>query len=356
MTRLPTAFVVAANTAILLALAEPAAVVALRLYDRLAPPLSYGKLSAAQRSSYTHMSRTDVNELLGATGAIRYEYAHAFGLVVDAMTSRFVNVDERGLRANGPEPPPANLNGAIWFLGGSTTFGFGIADPETIPAQLERLTGRTTINMGVPAHTSVIENRLLGYRLRLGLRPSMAVFLDGINETCDPDRFDEDLDRLVANAQEGYQWHLGGPVAFGASRVIRRARRALGHEVDPPDPLRLTCHDAGRSYPLSQLHARVLAERAALCRLYDVTCLTLVQPFAGLHGRHDDEAFLRSDNAAYFRELFPHLAPGWRDAGAIFITDALDGLDRHAFVDSAHYNAEASRVLAERIAGLLPPR
>ena len=53
------------------------------------------------------------------------------------------------------------------------------------------------------------------------------------------------------------------------------------------------------------------------------------------------------------RALFEHLEPNWRASGAIFVTDALDHYDRHAFVDEVHYSADASRLIAETIASRL---
>jgi hypothetical protein len=44
------------------------------------------------------------------------------------------------------------------------------------------------------------------------------------------------------------------------------------------------------------------------------------------------------------------LEPNWRAAGAIFVTDALDHWARHAFNDEVHYSADASRLIAERVA------
>lgn len=110
----------------------------------------------------------------------------------------------------------------------------------------------------------------------------------------------------------------------------------------------------GQRNALRTIHARVLAERAALCRLYEIECRTLVQPFAGLHGRRDaSETTLREVDRKQLRELFGHLESNWREAGAISITDVLDLYDRHAFIDDVHYSAAASRLIAEAIAARL---
>ena len=109
----------------------------------------------------------------------------------------------------------------------------------------------------------------------------------------------------------------------------------------------------GRQNELRTLDARVLAERDALCDIYRIECRTFVQPFAGVHGRHDDAAFLAGVDAKALRDLFSHLEPVWRAASATFVTDALDGYDRHAWVDEVHYSAAASRLIAESIAARL---
>ena len=351
MSRLRTAYFVVANTALLLVVGEGSAHVAIKTYDRVVPALSYQKLSEPAKGSYAHMTPAEVDELLRATVSLRFRYTHEAGFVEDVITSRFVNIDAHGVRSNGSGPRDITTTpDAIWFFGGSTAFGYGIADRETIPAQLEGLLGRPVMNLAVRGDTSANENRLLNYYLRIGYRPARAVFLDGINETCGTGMFEAELDDVVARAQDGYTWDFGKPVIYAYTRISRKLKRMMGLEVDPPDLLELNCEDAGRRTPLRTILTRTMAERDALCRLYDVPCQTFVQPFAGVHGRHDDRAFLDSTDATYMRDLFEHLEPGWRAAGAVFVTSALDHGDRHQFVDSAHYSADASRLIAEAIA------
>ena len=69
-----------------------------------------------------------------------------------------------------------------------------------------------------------------------------------------------------------------------------------------------------------------------------------------MHGRHDDAAFLAGGDAKVLRDMFYHLEPAWRSAGATFVTDALDGYDRHAWVDEVHYSKDASALIARAIA------
>ena len=350
MRRLRTIYVVVANTAILLLLVDLGTDVAIRTYQRIAPSLSREKLTAAARSSYAHMTPADVDDLLAATSRLHFHYVPLLGFVEGAITSRFVNIDQSGIRSNGKTPRDVTaMQDAIWFLGGSTALGYGIADRETIPAQLEEITGRPVINLGVRGNAAAMETRLMTHYLRIGYRPALVIFLDGINESCEADLFEHEMSVLVDRTQHDYDWQFGRPVAYAWARITNKLRRLAGR-ADPPDRLELSCVGEGRETPLKIVHERTLAERDALCRLYAVACRTVVQPFAGVHGHNEDVAFLTSPDAAYARELFALLEPNWRAAGATFVTDALDHGPRHAFVDAAHYNAQASRLIAEAMA------
>jgi lysophospholipase L1-like esterase len=362
MKPLRASYFIVANTAMLLLLVEGGTHVAIRAMQRAAPEVSYQQLTEPVRRNYSHMAPADVEDLLRVTASLRYRYAPVGGFVHAATASRFVNIDSYGVRANGPSRRHISaMEDAVWVFGGSTTFGSGVADHETIPAQLENLLARPVMNLGVRGDGSLMENRLLNYYLRAGYRPAMALFLDGINEACQADVFADQLSALVARVQNGYEWEFGRPVTYAFDKGRRRLQRLTGGEVDRPDRTELTCVADGARNPLRAIHARTLAERDSLCRLYDIPCRTFVQPFAGLHGRHDDRAFVASAGAAHLRALFAHLEANWRAAGATFVTGALDRRDRHAFVDEIHYSADANRLIAEAMAASIaapaaPPR
>jgi hypothetical protein len=125
----------------------------------------------------------------------------------------------------------------------------------------------------------------------------------------------------------------------------------MGATPDDPERLTFNCRRTGTDVPLAATHARMMAERAAICRLYGFTCTTFVQPFAGVHGRTDGfTAEFHEGEGRELRRLFDYLERNWRDAGATFVTGALDGDDRHGFVDEVHYSAAASRRIAAAIA------
>lgn len=78
----------------------------------------------------------------------------------------------------------------IFFFGGSTTFGFNVADDETIPSQFLQLykekfpQGRSVrvYNFGTPTYYSYQELMLFTKLLFEGKRPDMVIFIDGVND------------------------------------------------------------------------------------------------------------------------------------------------------------------------------
>jgi len=107
------------------------------------------------------------------------------------QTGRFSTIDRHGFRhglQQGPWPPESRFFN-IFVLGGSTAFGYGVPDEDTIPSQLQRLLGRVDLarpprvyNFGRGAFHSTMERILFDKLITLGPNPDLVVFLDGLNE------------------------------------------------------------------------------------------------------------------------------------------------------------------------------
>lgn len=105
---------------------------------------------------------------------------------------KYVNV-EASQRRSIPEAfinPSSNDTIDIFFFGGSTTFGFNVADGETIPSQFVQLyknkypNGRSikVYNYGTPTYYSYQELMLLTKLLFEEKRPDIVIFIDGVND------------------------------------------------------------------------------------------------------------------------------------------------------------------------------
>jgi len=102
--------------------------------------------------------------------------------------NHFTNVSILGNRCNENGIsnclPPVGGNSEIWVFGGSTTFGYGVKNNETIPSYIQKKLENNfrVINFGVCYYFSTQE-RILFNNLLLNLPPpNAAVFIDGLND------------------------------------------------------------------------------------------------------------------------------------------------------------------------------
>ena len=73
------------------------------------------------------------------------------------------------------------LNKDIWMFGGSTTWGTGSDDKNTIPSLIEKLTNISTLNLGETGYNSTQELNLLLKEL-VKHKPKIIIFYDGVND------------------------------------------------------------------------------------------------------------------------------------------------------------------------------
>lgn len=96
------------------------------------------------------------------------------------------NVGIEGIRFDHkvtPETAPLLINGSVWVFGGSTLFGQGVRDDETITAYLNRIDStQTYINFGVHAYHQANEIDKMLLLLKKGYIPSKVIFIDGLND------------------------------------------------------------------------------------------------------------------------------------------------------------------------------
>lgn len=129
--------------------------------------------------------------------------------------SDYCNIDTYGIgvphRASYTDPTKAANEETITILtfGGSTTRGTLVADNDTWPSFMAMLANNITdkkvhvINLGYHAFTPTQETSLFLYLLKLGHRPSAAIFLDGLNTgpLSDVSVMSENMSFIVEKAQ-----------------------------------------------------------------------------------------------------------------------------------------------------------
>ncbi len=140
---------------------------------------------------YATLKESEIPKFLYETWSRPYVYEPYTQFKERACKGKYVNVSENGFRVTknqGPWPPdPKNLN--IFLFGGSTTFNYGVPDNETIASYLQELCGNQNskknayiYNFGRGHYFSSQERILFEKLITSGVKPDVAIFIDGLND------------------------------------------------------------------------------------------------------------------------------------------------------------------------------
>ncbi|MEQ9502152.1 MAG: hypothetical protein RIT81_35105 [Deltaproteobacteria bacterium] len=163
------------------------------------------------------------------------------------VKSEFYNVGFENMRYTGfvnEANAEEKINGSVWVLSGSTGFGHGVADDQSLVHYLDELDADATyINFafqGAMQHNEIDKVLLL---LKKGYRPKHIIFLDGLNDTisCLGTNFaPEEITRfpwtaygytynIKAYYQQKSMFGIVGELPIG--HVLEQWRSGLGPEV-----------------------------------------------------------------------------------------------------------------------------
>lgn len=330
------------------------------------------------KKGYPGMSAEEVVRLQYETWSRLVVYEPFTEFKEPAFGGRFVNVSPHGFRnvaEQGPWPPdPRHFN--VFVFGGSTTFGYGVADGETIPSHLQRhLRARNpgrpvcVYNFGRCAYYSTQERILFQQLLEAGFRPDAAVFVDGMNDSGhlkNGSVFSNTLGEAVVQHEPT---RLRRNLAQDIFPVVRQTRRAMlragwlqrapdpgatGDETTPPWP-------GGVDTLANQAVNRYLANIAmadAVAARFKIRTLFVWQPVPGFRAPPDTYRFPRVLGAVQYSPAIYGQLEALRAAGQVppsflWLADAQQGRAGSLYVDAYHYTSAFADTLAAEIAARL---
>jgi hypothetical protein len=270
---------------------------------------------------------------------------------------RFVNVDPRGFRAvkdQGPWPPEKTRFN-VFVFGGSTTFGYGVADDDTIPSHLQETlahvhSGVCVYNFGRGYYYSVQERILFEQLLLSGAVPDVAVFLDGLN--------DFQLDSVPA---------MTAQLDASTERAARpEAESLLGDLTRRLPVVELVAALRARSAPQPEpederVVASILERYRANKRLIELTAsgfgvrpLFVFQPVPTYHFSGPLHPLAAAGLAAHERSRrgYPAVASvrGTLGSDFLWLGDMQEGMTGTLYVDAVHYSGPMGAAIARKIA------
>ncbi len=143
------------------------------------------------QKAYPDLTSDQIEVLLDESWSRTFSYEAFTEFKEEPYTGQYVNISEEGFRLGvdqGPWPP-VEENISIFVFGGSTTFGYGLGDEQTVPSYIQKAFNREdefhdvkVYNFGRGYYFSSQERALLERLIVEGQRPDMAIFIDGLND------------------------------------------------------------------------------------------------------------------------------------------------------------------------------
>ena len=341
----------------------------------------YSNLSLSDlKRVYPDLSKEAIDKLLKETWSRPFVYETFTQFKESPYRGDYVNVDQNGFRIGknqGRWPPePDKLN--IFLFGGSTTFGYGVADDQTIGSYLQEFLSNKLerdvriYNFGRGFYYSTQERMLLEKLVTAGFLPDLAIFIDGYNDFMfghrDEPLFTSELESLVISNKKEISLLNNLPLTRLIAYLKRIASTTLEkkqeHKDGPRQPGSSNSREGNTPASLSSVITHVVNRYLtnkklieAVTTVYGVRSVFVWQPiapykydlkyhlFAG-DGFHN----VFSSGYRYMEELIKKKPLG---DNVLWCADIQQQLQEPLYVDKWHYSPKMSEMLAVTIANLL---
>lgn len=332
------------------------------------------------QSAYPDLAWQEIQDLLVETWDRRpmFEYAPLTQFREKPFAGRYVNVDSNGYRRTenqGPWPPDFSAFN-VFLLGGSTAFGYGVSDGETLASHLQRSLAEKVgkrvrvYNFGRGFYHSTLERLLLEELLLQSNPPDLAVFVDGINECNDSGGhplLSAQLAKCFATTgTDGadrcfIEWIRCQPL----TRWLHGRMELAGPEADlPPPKASQPPNPEKRRATRIERYLRNKAMIESLCGTFHVPVLFVWQPspYYKYDLRYHPFA-LRGDlgtEAQRYARVYAQMAE-WaknhpKETNFLWCADLQEDVREPLYVDNVHYSPRLNRMLAETIAAAVAQR
>jgi lysophospholipase L1-like esterase len=268
-------------------------------------------------------------------------------------------VDEAWFRWNAEAAiwPPDEDALNIFVFGGSSTFGYGVADNETIPNDIQKLLAEQfperkiqVYNFGQGTYFSAQELRLFENLLLDGHIPDIAIFIDGINETTTQPYSWYEIDcALQENRENLLKPAFELPMMRAASAILRRfeSNDDVANTDDNTVPMETV--DSGQVFLNRWLSNREMLR--GIAANFGIDVLFVWQAHPAYH--YDTSYHIFWEAPLPDSSIYPAMAAlendwqNWDDF--LYLADMQIGREELLYVDKVHYNAAFNAEIAKLI-------
>ena len=344
-----------------------------RLYLKLKPVLSkqFNQISDP-RALYPIYSNKEFSiELFNELSKLHTTYRSFIGWRNEKLKLKYTNISGP---YNGRKSKGESLNNSVWFFGGSTMWGWGTSDNQTIPSHFNSHSNIPVYNFAENSWNSRQSLNQLINAIGDNNNPSVVIFFDGVNDIYHQCR--SEIKSLPAHTKEiPIQNALQAfPSADRISNFILSPYIAIAREFRIQFPVVNKSQSKLYDCDINKKKARLVAQhlvnnwRTAYSlsksnnfKFYGVLQPTLFSTETNSEYLNKNQVtiypeYKRQYNAVYpliLKEISRHCKLD-RDICSLMIdgTDWLDG-NKNIFIDDCHVTSLGNMVIAKRLKSLM---
>ncbi len=289
---------------------------------------------------------------------LRSEYKSYIGWRRLPFKGETINIDKNGIRYTPQSESVTDNSLTVAFLGGSTMWGTGVNDENTIPAFFSKIShGRyRTVNLGESNYRAFQGFIFLKQQIDKGLQPDIAIAYDGVNEVhgfrpeLEPSSHGrEDQIRSVMKGQDrGRDLSLRNFLLGPIEAFIPKLKNRFGTQVvyDLSDE---RAGQVAKALLDSWMSTKALAEQNG------ALFIAVLQPNVAVGNPQLDHLEIDSAAVEPYRRLYPMIlkllqGSEYRDLANHFIdlSSAFD-VNEYIYIDNIHVSPNGNKIIAQKI-------
>lgn len=327
---------------------------------------------------YSEFDDEAIRRLLKETWSRPYMPEPFTGFKERSYKGKYVNVDKNGFRVTknqGPWPPnPDDFN--IFLFGGSTTFGYGVPDEQTIASYLQLFISNSmkrniyVYNFGRGDYISTQERILFGTLMVSGYIPDMAIFIDGFNDFIYPMKphSAHPFQRSITDKKVYLDLLRQLPMTMVARAIYYKLNNILAKSTSvKQEQTTIKADKYNKKYIITATVDRYLRNKRLIegeAAVYNIQTLFVWQPIPIY--KYDLKYHLFFDEDEY-REELGYLRYGYEymanlieekvlGSNFLWCADIQEQMQEPLYVDQVHYSANMNKIFAFTIDKLLIER
>lgn len=254
---------------------------------------------------------------------------------------------------------------SVYFFGGSTMWGTGADDANTIPSLVAQIGGFHAENFGESAwvaHQSLV---LLMQLLQDGHRPNLVVFYDGVNEVLHRCRWEnrpraharEDGIRAALTVTKGEKvyglQYMAQPLIALAGVVAGRISLWTRNEAQHLDRL-YNCHaDPSKAQDIADSLLQDWEMARKLVEAHGSRFIGVLQPVAYYSDTKKDRLHLPDIQRKQYEAVYPLIRQKLSGRPGLYdFTDVLDHPE-YIYIDFCHISPNGNRYIAQKLVEVL---